>query len=180
MQHVDRHRARLAFALGLLVLIAVVAPQLLPACWVMHDGFMVVWAMALAAIAWLGLHRPRVRWQRARVRTIVGSAPPPERELSASSAMLSREVGPVTTRELVEALRLCRLGVEVRFGRLDIAIDEEPIARLRTRRRGRWLPAEMTIDLCEHGDASVIVAVLVELFGAIEYTSPRGSVVVIE
>jgi hypothetical protein len=174
MQPVARRPTRLVVAVALLFLLAL-SLQLVP---VVNDRVMLVWAILLALIAWLGLHRPRPSWQRARLRTIHGSAPPPDRELSASSAMLSRAVKPVATWELVEALRLCGLVVKVRFGHLEIANADQPIARLR--KRGAWVPAQMTLELAERGDASVIVAVLVELFGAIEYTSPRGSVVVIE
>jgi hypothetical protein len=145
----------------------------LPA-WSWNMVLLGVWCTAIVIGAILGA-RARRRddaWKPARLRTIIGHAKGSAYREVALPAELSRDVEPVATSVVTEALRANGLTITPRRRRLDVADSSGPIARLYG--HDRWMPATTRVFVHDDADVTPIVTAFTTVFGPLEYMTPMG------
>ena len=135
-------------------------------------GLLVVWLLALALGSGLGLvGRTRdLRWWRARLRPVIGTAPPVgDAFRSAGSVLppsLSREVDPRPVAEVLAAITAAGFTLDKRA----ILEGGKPVARIATR-LATVRPEQLGLDVFDGYDATPLTRALTALYGPLEVSS---------
>jgi hypothetical protein len=153
--------------------------------WVLTTGLMVVWLLALVAGGWRGERRRMqdLRFWPARVRAVIGTPPISTAFREAASTLppsLSRDADRHTEAELIKALEAAGCAVTRRRKRLDVTSSSQPVMRIWLRRPAPWIPEDLQILIFDRADPTPWLCKLADLYGPVEYTSPRGEPAIVE
>jgi len=153
--------------------------------WVVTTGLMVVWLLALIAGGWRGDRRRKqdLRFWPVRLRAVVGTAPLTTAYREVASTLppsLSRDADRHTEAQIVEALEAAGCAVARAGKRLDVTSSSQPVIRIRLKRPAPWVPEDLQVQIFERIDPTPYLRRLAELYGPIEYTSPRGEFTIVE
>ncbi len=150
-------------------------------------GLQTIWLGAIVLGMWRGFAAraaaplPRL-WYPAALRAVVGSPREAGYREAASRLppMLSREAPRCESARLVELLRGLGCDVRAERGGLDVAIDGEPVLRIRGKGPEPWLPEDLSLTVPDGIDATPLVLELSTAYGPLEYKPHAGVAIIIE
>lgn len=150
-------------------------------------GLQTLWVAAFVLGTSLGFRAramaplPRL-WDPARLRAVLGSG----REVGYREAsptlppMLSREAPRCDSAQISGVFRELGCEVTATRGMLEVALDGDPVMRLRGKCPEPWLPEELELWVPDGIDATPLVLEMTKVFGPLEYKAPGAKPVILE